>query len=578
MATTEKDKILLVDDELLVLQSLSLQLRRRYDVLTASTGPEALKLIEKHQDISAIISDMRMPEMDGATVLSHAYRLIPEAARILLTGQADASAAARAVNQGHVHYFLAKPCPPQELIAALDQGIEQWRSAQLTRTNLVRQLEANLDSRDPRSGLVNRRRFCADLEQCTKRLEHGDRACALFMIKIESIEQASALHGHEWADQVMQAATRRLISVATEAQTVARWSDTQFAILTAVLPNGPADCERQADALLRAMTAPVAVNGITTELNVHVGATVMPADTRDPAAALRFAEIALLQARKQAANAVCRFRAEWAEDIATRQQLVAALREAIAADAMELHYQPIVDVSQRRVHAFEALARWMHPSLGFIPPAQFIPLAEESGEMPRLGEWIIQRACREAKQLLGGGERIAINLSVEQLRSPDFTTFLRKTLAANDLACGDVELELTESVFLSEAEEAIASLRELRTQGFRIALDDFGTGYSSLSYLQRLPISAIKIDRSFILEPERNEPIILAALELGRSYQIDVTFEGVERDETLHWLVERGARMIQGYLLGRPMPLKSIGAWRQDAGMSAPHPPNTAAG
>jgi len=245
------------------------------------------------------------------------------------------------------------------------------------------------------------------------------------------------------------------------------------------------------------------------------------------------------------------------------QQLLAALREALDNDALHVHYQPIVDLKHGTVPVLEALARWTHPTLGPIAPAQFVGLAEESGEMPRLGEWILRRVCRDARQLVGRYcARVAVNVSFHQLLHDGFLSQLDDALRQAGLHPQELEVELTESVLASDAERSLALLTQLRRRGVAIAIDDFGTGYSSLAYLQRFPADVLKVDRSFVTNlGEGGETIISAALSIGRSFGMQVVIEGVETELARRQLSALGATLFQGFLYGRPMSMLGVDQW-----------------
>ncbi len=246
-----------------------------------------------------------------------------------------------------------------------------------------------------------------------------------------------------------------------------------------------------------------------------------------------------------------------------RHHLLASLRTAIDGEELHLHYQPIIDLKHGTVRAFEALVRWNHPSLGPVSSAQFIGLAEESHEMPRLGQWILRRACQEGRELAGRYcARIAVNISVQQLLEDSFLAQLDEALAIGRLDPRELEVELTESVLASDAERSLAVLIELRKRGVSVAIDDFGTGYSSLAYLQRFPADMIKVDRSFVTSlGQGGETIISAALSIGRAFGMEVVIEGVETELARRQLWALGATLFQGFLYGRPMPASAVEQW-----------------
>jgi diguanylate cyclase (GGDEF)-like protein len=564
-ADAPRSKILCVDDDADFLESLRLLLAERYQVLTALNAAEALQLVRAEPELAAIMSDMQMPGMDGATFLARTRQHVPHAGRILLTAQADLRSTAVAVNEAQVLRFLSKPCPPPQLYAALDAAIEHHRLASLESTGLRRALTAQIASQDPVTGLASRTRFTEMLAAVCADAEGKDRTSsfAVLIVNIENLRDITAAHSHCAADQVLQALARRLREHCSGALCIARWSDEDFAVL---LPGDLTDegaVLAAADALIDKLTYPIPLQQSAQRVRTCIGIAGVPVHTGDANTALQFADIAARQARLQGGGMACLFRSDWAQRAAYRQQLFVALREAIETDALHVNYQPVIDLKQGTVPALEALARWTHPTLGPIAPAQFISLAEESGEMPRLGEWILRRVCRDARELAGRYcARVAVNVSMHQLLHDGFLDHLDAALRAAALYPQELEIELTESVLASDAERSLALVTALRQRGVAVAIDDFGTGYSSLAYLQRFPADVIKVDRSFVSAlGHGGETIISAALSIGRSFGMKVVIEGVETQMARRQLSALGATLFQGYLFARPMPPSQIDQW-----------------
>jgi len=318
-----------------------------------------------------------------------------------------------------------------------------------------------------------------------------------------------------------------------------------------------------ADTLIAMLGMPISQDQGFLRIRANIGIALMPKHAEGAEALEKYASIATHKAKGQGAGVSCMFRPDWAHQAEYRYQLMAALREAIEADELHLHFQPIVDVQRQEVRVFEALARWTHPTLGQIPPNQFITLAEESGEMPALGQWILRRACQQARQLIGVYcGRIAVNISMHQLLHEAFFVHLDDALRISGLQPNELELELTESVFSRDIESVLAAVRALRNRGISIAIDDFGTGYSSLAYLQRFPTDIIKVDRSFANTlGSGGETIIAAAQSIGRSFGMQVVIEGVETEAILLQLRALGLDLFQGYYIAKPMPVGDIDAW-----------------
>jgi len=571
-----RHRILCVDDERQVLEGLSLQLSRRYEVRTALSGAEALDILKRDDGFAVLISDMRMPRMDGATFLARARVVAPNAARILLTGQTDLRAAIAAVNDAQVLKFLSKPCPPPELHAAVETAIEHHRQASGATTGLRRTLTAQIVSQDAVTGLASRTYFSAALaEICAEAAAAAGgqvtHACSVLLITIENLGDINAVQGHGVGDQVLQVLARRLREHCTTALCIGRWGDEEFAVL---LSGGCTDepaVLAAADALIAQLAAPMALQGVSQRMRASIGIAGVPAHTTDAMTAIKYASLAARQARLHGGGGACLFRADWADRVEYRYQLLVALREAMDSDALHLNYQPIIDSRHGSVRTLEALARWDHPALGSVSPTLFVKLAEESGDMPRLGQLILARACREARQLVGRCcARVAVNVSMQQLLHDNFLAQLNATLRATQLRPQELELELTESVFSHDADRVLRLVTELHQLGVTVSIDDFGSGYSSLAYLQRFPADTIKVDRSFTATlGAGGETIIAAALSIGRSFGMEVVIEGVETELQRRQLGALGATLFQGYLYGKPMAPGEIDEWFRGCGFSA---------
>jgi diguanylate cyclase (GGDEF)-like protein len=581
MSDVLRHRILCVDDEPQVLEGLRLQLGRRYQVLTALSAADGLAILARDTGIAAIVADMRMPCMDGATFLARARMVAPAAGRILLTGYGELQAAIAAVDEAQVLRFLSKPCPPPQLHAAVEAAVEQYCLSSVADSGLRRTLAAQIASQDPVTGLSSRNHLTAALEaMCGEADGKGDStAFAVLFIHIENLGDINAVHGHAAGDQVLQMAGRRLYEHCPTARCIARWGDEEFAVLLPCDFVDEAALLATTDALIAQLAVPISLQHTRQRIRACIGIAGVPIHTGDAHTAVKFAGIAARQARLQGGGVSCLFRSDWAHRVEYRYQLLVALREAIETDALQLHYQPIIDSRQCSVRKLEALARWQHPSLGPISPAQFISLAEESGDMPRLGQWILRRACRDARQLVGRYcARVAVNISMQQLLHDGFLAHLDDALRLAALHPQKLELELTETVFSHDAERVLALVGELRQRGITVAIDDFGTGYSSLTYLQRFPADSMKVDRSFVASlAEGGETIITAALSIGRSFGMEVVMEGVETEAARRQLSALGATLFQGYLYARPMPLAEVAAWFLGSTFSAA-PSEVAAG
>jgi predicted signal transduction protein with EAL and GGDEF domain len=318
----------------------------------------------------------------------------------------------------------------------------------------------------------------------------------------------------------------------------------------------PAMAEALAERIQASVAAEIEVDGQPLRTGVTIGVAIFPSDARDMASLVSNADTALYRAKAEGRGTVCFFEAEMDEQLRERRVLQHDLKSAIARHDIVLHYQPQARIDGTVV-GFEALVRWMHPTRGMVSPLTFIPLAEESGLIMPIGEWILREACREAaswpKPL-----QIAVNLSPMQFRHGDLPGLVQSILLETGLAPHRLEIEITEGVLIGDFSRAASILRRLKTLGVHIAMDDFGTGYSSLSYLQAFPFDKIKIDQTFISKLDRNHQsakIVRAVINLGHQLDMPVLAEGVETPEQLAFLKGESCSEIQGYLLGRPGPI-----------------------
>jgi predicted signal transduction protein with EAL and GGDEF domain len=324
---------------------------------------------------------------------------------------------------------------------------------------------------------------------------------------------------------------------------------------TIVLRAGTQDEGAVARRLIGLLGQPFEIRGHKLTISASAGIAVAPADGSDADTLLKNADLALYQAKAEGRGAVRFFESEMNARAQVRHRLEMDLRRAVAEGELTLHFQPLFDLETNRIGAFEALLRWNHPTLGQIPPAEFIPVAEDTGLIVPIGEWVIQQACREARRW-PEDVRVAVNVSSVQFRKPGLEAVLLQAIAASGLQPARLELEITESIFLESSEATLSVLHSLRALGVRIALDDFGTGYSSLRYLQSFPFDKIKIDRSFIeqlLTRHGSSAIVRAITDLARALGMETTAEGVEEEEQLAELRRHGCTSVQGYLFSRPV-------------------------
>jgi diguanylate cyclase (GGDEF)-like protein/PAS domain S-box-containing protein len=413
----------------------------------------------------------------------------------------------------------------------------------------------HLAHHDSLTGLANRTLFRDRLAQAMTMAQRTGHGMALLCLDLDGFKAVNDLLGHPIGDQVLIEVGNRLRTCLRDSDTVARLGGDEFAIVQS-FSEQPRGAAGLAERLVRLLAEPFEIEGQRVSIGTSAGVALYPSDADTPEALLRNADLALYRAKHDGRGLFRFFEQEMDQRLQQRLALEQELRLAMLREELRLHYQPLLDSNSLEIQGFEALLRWHHPERGNISPAVFVPVAEESGLIAQLGQWVLQTACAEAA-LWPMPWRIAVNLSPVQFRQRDLAAMVRRTLVESGLDPSRLELEITEGVLIDDAERALTMLRELKALGVRIALDDFGTGYSSLSYLRRFPFDKLKIDASFVQglgDGGEADAIVRAIVALGRSLSLKITAEGVETFDQLERLREHSCDQVQGFLLGRPMP------------------------
>jgi len=431
------------------------------------------------------------------------------------------------------------------------EDITKWREAQAQIVHMARH--------DALTNLPNRTLFREQLEYALCRVTRNEQV-AVFCLDLDNFKNVNDSLGHPIGDDLLKEVARRLSECVRNSDTVCRLGGDEFAIVQVGGELQASDTSSLASRLVEVVGAPYDIQGHQVIIGASIGISLAPDDGSDPDQLLKNADMALYRAKMDGRGTYRFFEAGMDARAQARRLLELDLRAALLRDEFEVYYQPIRDLKADRIICFEALLRWNHPLRGMIPPMDFMALAEETGLIVRIGNWVLRRACTDAA---GWSQEVsvAVNLSPAQFKNRDLVPSVIEALSASGLDAHRLELEITESVLLQDSEATLVTLHKLRGLGIRIAMDDFGTGYSSLSYLRSFPFDKIKIDRSFVQElASRGDSmaIVRAVAGLGKSLGISTTAEGVETNEQLALLRSEGCTEVQGYLFSPPRPAAEV--------------------
>jgi diguanylate cyclase (GGDEF)-like protein len=558
--------ILIAEDEPSLRENLQLMLELEgYAVRAACDGLDALEQARAHCP-DLLISDVMMPRLDGFGLVA---ALRQEAATamlpiIILSAKADRGDVRQGMTLGADDYLI-KPYRREELLEAITARLS--RSRQMAQTAVRHQDEIRLALQiDPLTSLPNRLGFEQMLvNELRQHQGAGPPAITVVCLGLDGFSRINDGFGSAVGDLVLCEASRRLGQTVTQLEPcagqdpLARLAGDCFGIClrTSV---APAALESQVRQLMQVLEPPFEIAGHSLHLNASVGAC-QASDPSCTAVSLMFnAESAMRHAKPHGPGAYRLFDGALNRQVARRLQIHNELHSAVANAELLVYYQPQVQVETGQLTGFEALARWQHPTLGWVSPAEFIPIAEESGIINQLGESVLRLAAAQAMQWLNLGQRdfrVAVNLSVRQFASGSLPTLVAQVLGETGLPPHMLELEVTESLALQSVASTLGTLHALKALGVKLSMDDFGTGYSSLAYLKRYPLDSLKIDQGFvrnITHDAGDAAITRAIVAMAHSFGMSVIAEGVETPEQLAFLRQLGCEEFQGYLFSRPVP------------------------
>ena len=512
-----------------------------------------------------VILGRRREDAIGKTVLE---LLRPEEAKIIVARDQAAIKSRTPVAEEHpistrdgLRLFLTRRVTVQD-----EDGQAQYLIKTHEDVTDRRQTEARMAHMAYHDGLTdlpNRPAFVQALTQMIDACTEAEEVFAVLSIDLDGLKEINDVFGHAIGDKLLTEVSKR-IEAAMGGGVVARLGGDEFGVII----DGPQPQTGQAlaERIAGAIAEPFPIDGKAVRIGVTTGISLFPRDGRDAAALLANSGAALFRAKTRSRGSISVFEPEMDQQLRDRRVLHQELSAAIRNGELSLHYQPQARASENVLDAditgFEALARWIHPTRGFVSPADFIPLAEESGLIVEMGEWILRQACREAASWTVPLQ-VAVNLSPAQFVRGDVVGVVHTILLETGLSPGRLELEITEGVLIEDFDRGLALLRRLKALGVRISMDDFGSGYSSLTYLQAFPFDKIKIDRAFVMHLGRNPQsaaIVRAVIGLGHGLDVSIVAEGVETHEQLSFLAREGCDGVQGYFIGRPAPIVQYAA------------------
>lgn len=553
-------KVLLVEDNLgdarLIRQMLAEAGPGRFDMTHVELVSEALQQLSRtHFDI--ILQDLSLPDGQSLEILGRVQEKAPRVPIVVLSGCDNEELAFETVRSGAQDYLVKGGGDGKLLVRTIRYAIERKRMEERL-TYLVQC--------DTLTGLANRTLFMDRVTHALARGKRSDRPLAMMFVDLDRFKTINDTLGHDIGDLLLKSAAVRLKGCVREVDTVARMGGDEFTVLLESLASDQ-DVAVCAQRILDAIAEPFFLEGHEVLVSASIGMTVFPFDDGDLHSLLKHADIAMYRAKGQGGNTFQFYSADMSAKISEQLVLEQDLRRALARDEFLLYFQPQIDMQQGLLIGMEALLRWRHPTRGLMPPATFIPIAEETGLIGAIGQWVFRAACEQNKawQELGLRPiRIAVNLSAHQFRQKDLAGAIARVLKDINLEPRFVELEVTEGCLMDDTRAILGTLAELKGMGLQISIDDFGTGYSSLRYLKTFPIDTLKIDQSFVRDVTTNPndaAIAKAVIALGNSLGLGVIAEGVETQAQVEFLGLHGGTVIQGYLVSPPRPAEAILPW-----------------
>jgi diguanylate cyclase (GGDEF)-like protein len=527
-------------------------------VQAAETLATALDYVERAREpFDAVLLDLGLPDALGLDGLRALRSAAPHVPIIVLTGLSDLKIASEALNNGASDYLEKAEIEPRTLLRAVRYAIERKKSE----AELVR-----LARTDSLTGLLNRRAFFEQLELALIQSRRSELACAVILFDVDRFKEINDVFGHRTGDNVLIEVTRLLRQQLRETDAIARIGGDEFAILATNLHSANAAMEI-AEKIAKSIGSIVELDDMRLEMSISIGISIFPMDDSSADVLVSHADLAMYKSKASKKGSINFFDARMDAVVKARHILKRSMPEDISAGRFYLLFQPIVDAGSRRLIGAEGLARWRDLDNRVINPSEFIPIAEESGVIANLGNRLIEEACSQIRTWANQQKAlvpISMNISPIQCRDPAFAARLIQTLERMEIPARLINVEMTESTIFKNLEVIQKNLDMIKAYGIGVHIDDFGTGYSSLSLLRDLPLSAVKIDRSFVRDIGKavgSELIVQAVVDLATKLGFDTIAEGVETEEQVSVLREIGVNGLQGYYFSKPVPGSQLAGW-----------------